>query len=131
MTNTLSKPNIIPGRRNFLKGAAALGGSAAMLAAINDGARAAGDPIPVGQAGQVLLSYGAYRGRARPQTDAKALSVRYDHSLSKRTRLYTGVARIDNDAKAAFAINTASNSGPAGPAGGSPRSVVVGLSHSF
>jgi branched-chain amino acid transport system substrate-binding protein len=46
----LSKPNIIPGRRNFLKGAAALGGSAAMLAAINDGARAAGDPIPVGQA---------------------------------------------------------------------------------
>ena len=40
MTNTLSKPNIISGRRNFLKGAAALGGSAAMLAAINDGARA-------------------------------------------------------------------------------------------
>ena len=50
MTNTHSKPNIISGRRNFLKGAAALGGSAAMLAAINDGARAAGDPIPVGQA---------------------------------------------------------------------------------
>ena len=35
MTNTLSKPNIISGRRNFLKGAAALGGSAAMLAAIH------------------------------------------------------------------------------------------------
>ena len=50
MTPKLSAPNIIPSRRNFLKGAAALGGSAAMLAAINDGARAAGDPIPVGQA---------------------------------------------------------------------------------
>lgn len=50
MTTTLSKPNIIPSRRNFLRGAAALGGSAAMLAAMNDGARAAGEPIPVGQA---------------------------------------------------------------------------------
>jgi len=39
MTTTLSKPNIIPSRRNFLRGAAALGGSAAMLAAVNDGAR--------------------------------------------------------------------------------------------
>lgn len=47
----LAKPNIIAGRRTFLKGSAgALAGSAALLAGINDGARAAGDPIPVGQA---------------------------------------------------------------------------------
>jgi branched-chain amino acid transport system substrate-binding protein len=50
VTKKLSKPNIIPSRRNFLKGAAALGGSAAMLAAVNDGARAQGEAIPVGQA---------------------------------------------------------------------------------
>ena len=50
MDKKLSAPNIIPSRRNFLKGAAALGGSAAILASVNDGARAAGDPIPVGQA---------------------------------------------------------------------------------
>ncbi len=50
MDKKLSAPNIIPSRRKFLSGAAALGGSAAMLAALNDGARAAGDPIPVGQA---------------------------------------------------------------------------------
>ena len=50
MTKKLSTPNIIPSRRNFLKGAAALGGSAAMLAAVNDGARAQGEAIPVGQA---------------------------------------------------------------------------------
>jgi branched-chain amino acid transport system substrate-binding protein len=44
-------PNIVPSRRNFLKGGAgALTGSAALLAGINNGARAAGDPIPVGQA---------------------------------------------------------------------------------
>lgn len=50
-TAELAKPNVIPSRRDMLKGAALLGTSAAMLAAMNDGARAAsGDPIPVGQA---------------------------------------------------------------------------------
>ena len=51
MTDKLSAPNVIPSRRNFLRNsAAALGGSAALLAAMNDGARAAGEVIPVGQA---------------------------------------------------------------------------------
>ena len=36
-------------RRDILKGTA-LGGTAALLATVNDGARAAGEPIPVGQA---------------------------------------------------------------------------------
>lgn len=44
-----SAPNVIPSRRKFIKGAA-LGGGAAVLAAINDGARASGEVIPVGQA---------------------------------------------------------------------------------
>lgn len=46
----INKPNIVPSRRLFLKGAAAMGSGAAVLAGINDGARADGDPIPVGQA---------------------------------------------------------------------------------
>ncbi len=46
----LKMPTVIPGRRRFLKGAAMLGGSAAMLASMNDGARAQGAAIPVGQA---------------------------------------------------------------------------------
>ena len=50
MSEEIKKPNVIPSRRNFLKGAAALGTGAAVLAGINDGARADGDPIPVGQA---------------------------------------------------------------------------------
>jgi branched-chain amino acid transport system substrate-binding protein len=50
MEEKLSAPNIIPSRRVFIKGAAALTGSAAILASINDGARAEGEPIPVGQA---------------------------------------------------------------------------------
>ena len=50
MDKKLSAPNVIPSRRNFLKGVATLGGSAAILGAMNDGARAAGEAIPVGQA---------------------------------------------------------------------------------
>ena len=47
----IKKPNLIPSRRSFIKsGAAALTGGAAILASMNDGARAAGAAIPVGQA---------------------------------------------------------------------------------
>ena len=45
----ITKPNVIANRRKFLKGSTVLG-AAAMLAALNDGARAAGNAIPVGQA---------------------------------------------------------------------------------
>ena len=39
----IKKPNVVPSRRSFLTGsAAALTGGAAVLASINDGARAAG-----------------------------------------------------------------------------------------
>ncbi|SED22023.1 ABC transporter substrate-binding protein [Rhodobacter sp. 24-YEA-8] len=50
-TLKLAAPNVIPGRRTFLKGVAGFGGAAgAMLAGMNDGARAQGSAIPVGQA---------------------------------------------------------------------------------
>lgn len=87
--------------------------------------------VPVSAAGQVLLSYGAYRGQARDHSDAQALSVRYDHALSKRTKLYAGISRIHNEAGAAFTINTASNAGPAVTAGSRPSSVLLGVSHAF
>lgn len=50
MTDKLKTPFVIPSRRTFLKGAAMIGGSGAILAAMNDGARAQGEAIPVGQA---------------------------------------------------------------------------------
>ena len=50
MSKNLAKPNIIPSRRVFIKSAAALGAGGALLAGMNDGARADGEPIPVGQA---------------------------------------------------------------------------------
>jgi branched-chain amino acid transport system substrate-binding protein len=50
MNDKLASLHVIPSRRSFLKGAAVLGSGAAILGAMNDGARAEGDPIPVGQA---------------------------------------------------------------------------------
>src|SRR6478735_5368693 len=50
MTKTPAKPNIIPSRRHFIKGAAAMGAGGALLAGLNDGAHADGEAIPVGQA---------------------------------------------------------------------------------
>jgi branched-chain amino acid transport system substrate-binding protein len=47
--STISQPHVIPSRRRFLA-AASLTGAAAILASTNDGARAAGAAIPVGQA---------------------------------------------------------------------------------
>lgn len=49
-TAEIVAPNVIPSRRAVLKGVGVLGASAALLASTNDGARAAGNPIPVGQA---------------------------------------------------------------------------------
>ena len=58
----LAKPNVIPSRRVFIKGAAAFGAGGAVLAGINDGARADGDPIPVGQAAPLTdFNYGPSR----------------------------------------------------------------------
>lgn len=61
MTSKLKAPNIIPSRRKFLKGAALMGGSAGLLATMNDGARAQGAVIPVGQA-TPLTDYAAADG---------------------------------------------------------------------
>lgn len=88
--------------------------------------------VKVGNAGSVFLSYGAFDGTARANTDAQALSLRYDHSLSKRTRLYAGISKIKNDSGARFTINSASNAGLAVTAAGKdPQSVIVGISHTF
>lgn len=61
MTTTPRAPNVFTSRRRFMGGAAALGGSAAALLAMNGEARAQGAAIPVGQAAP-LTGYGAADG---------------------------------------------------------------------
>ena len=56
--------------------------------------------VPVGAAGNVHLGYGeADVDFANPAVDgkAKSYSIAYTHALSKRTTLYTGFNRTDND----------------------------------
>ena len=89
-----------------------------------------GVSIPLGM-GSLLLDAGRFRHRDVTDGDATALSVRYDHNLSKRSMIYVGAAQIRNQARARFGIN--GNTGPAlavSP-GADPRSVILGVRHLF
>ncbi len=86
--------------------------------------------MPMG-AHVLWLAYGEARGKARADTGARSLSLRYDYVLSKRTRLYTGYSVILNERNASFTINSASNAGPAVEAGNRVSQAIAGVSHSF
>lgn len=86
--------------------------------------------VPIGS-GAVLVDAGQFRSRSVAQGDARALSVRYDYNLSKRTMLYAGAARIRNEANARFGINGNTGAALSVTSGEEPRSVIVGLRHSF
>ncbi|MEN3275219.1 MAG: hypothetical protein V7631_1009 [Massilia sp.] len=86
--------------------------------------------VPLG-AGALLVDAGQFRSRSVVEGDARSLSVRYDYSLSKRTLLYAGVARIRNKANARFGINGNTGAALAVAPGQDPRSVIAGVRHSF
>jgi predicted porin len=77
------------------------------------------------------------RDKALANADARALSIRYDHRLSKRTQLYVGAVKIINGAKAYYQIIGAGGQLPVTPPtsaaynGTDPRSLIVGVAHSF
>ncbi len=79
-------------------------------------------------AGKLVGSYGRASGASN--REANLLAVGYDYSLSKRTSLYTTVARIDNKGTSTFSLNGAT--GRALPiAGGNSSGYEVGIRHSF
>lgn len=86
--------------------------------------------IPIGP-NSVMLSYGAEQGKARPDSNAQAWSIRYTYFLSKTSFLYTGFTQIFNQKNAAFTINTASASGTIAGPGNNPRMLLIGLDHAF
>ena len=86
--------------------------------------------VPVG-AGAVLVDAGRFRSRSVAGNEAVSVSVRYDHSLSKRTVLYAGAARIRNDAGARFGINGNTGAALAVTPGEDPRSLIAGMRHTF
>ena len=88
---------------------------------------ALGAIVPVSAAGSVRLSYAA-ADNDTDDTDADGWTVYYFHSLSKRTTLYTGYARISNDDASSHSL-LASTAGQGADENAS--SFVVGVNHTF
>jgi predicted porin len=86
--------------------------------------------IPVGP-GSLLLDAGRLRNRSVADADATALSIRYDYNLSKRSMLYAGAATIRNATHSRFGINGNTGAALAVAAGADPRSLVLGVRHTF
>lgn len=81
--------------------------------------------------GTVLASYGHYTKRASAAGNARSFGLRYDHLLSKRSGLYAGVSRVDNESAASFTVSSAAGPGIAVGAGNSINSVIAGVIHRF
>jgi len=62
------------------------------------------------------------------QTGASQWEVSYSYDLSKRTKIYTGYVKINNDNNASYTFNINSYNVSAG---GSPGGFVMGMGHSF
>lgn len=81
--------------------------------------------VPVG-AGQVLASYSRYRSTAAGNPEGRKVALGYIHFLSKRTALYTTLARLKNGGGAAIGLNgsaTAPNTASTG--------MDLGIRHNF
>lgn len=81
--------------------------------------------------GYLLLDAGRISNRSVANANATAISVRYDHYLSVRTMIYTGVAHIRNDANAKYGINGNTGVALGVNAGEDPRSLILGVRHQF
>ncbi|GAB3771782.1 porin [Ramlibacter monticola] len=83
--------------------------------------------VPVG-AGEIRIAYSTYKielaGGAEPE--AKQLALGYVHNLSKRTAIYTTVARVKNEGGSAFALN-----GSSAVANNNSTGFDLGIRHSF
>jgi GBP family porin len=88
-------------------------------------------------AGGFRFEYETLKNNALADADGKALSVRYDYPLSKRTTIYTGAAKVRSERNVYYPIVGASGSSPvafpiaASYNGLDPSSVIVGIAHMF
>lgn len=85
-----------------------------------------GATMPIGTAGSLRAAY-SHTEVKNTQIEADRFAVGYWHSLSKRTTLYTNLARTSNEAGGTFA----SIGGPAIAPGDDSTGFEVGIKHSF
>ncbi|HSV53049.1 MAG TPA: porin [Burkholderiaceae bacterium] len=81
--------------------------------------------MPVGS-GEIRSSYSQYKTTAAGNPKSNKLAVGYVHHLSKRTNIYTTVARIKNSS-----VATSAFSGAVTAAGQSSTGFDIGIKHSF
>ena len=85
-----------------------------------------GGLIPLG-AGEIRVAYSTYKiDTAGPDPRSNKIALGYVHNLSKRTALYTTVARVGNKNGAASALN-----GSVTAAGRNSTGYDIGIRHSF
>ncbi|WP_211474559.1 porin [Collimonas humicola] len=88
-----------------------------------------GVSAPLGQNGQIMASWNRSAGRNSNANSADQYGLGYLYSLSKRTTLYTSVAKIINKGSAAFGID--GYDGHDGGAFDYSTLFNVGITHSF
>ena len=105
----------------------------------NDGATAGATPTdvraywfnPVARFGgrhELYGLWGKVKNKLAASSDATVVALTYQHVLSKRTRIYTSLGRVDNDAASAVELNAFAT---AVAAGYDPRGFQLGLLHTF
>lgn len=83
-----------------------------------------GASAPLGS-GSLLASFIRRDDRRFTNNDADQLALGYVYNLSKRTNLYTAIARIKNDRAAAFTVGNATE------AGSTNKAFNIGVQHRF
>jgi predicted porin len=78
--------------------------------------------------GTLALSYGNRKNKLAAASDSKLTAIMYYHNLSKRTGLYGGYARMNNEAGGALGLG---GQNFATTAGSDPRGIQLGVVHAF
>jgi predicted porin len=80
----------------------------------------------------IKLAYTKAGANSVVNTDAKQVSVGYDHSLSKRTTVYAMYTKLTNGSAGVYALSTNGTGAPtAGGVGSAPSAISLGLKHTF
>ena len=77
---------------------------------------------------ELYALWGVVRNKLAFAADAEVLAVTYQHVLSKRTRIYTSLGRVENDPGSAVELNAFAT---AVAAGYDPRGFQLGVVHAF
>ena len=89
--------------------------------------------VPVGAAGNVHVAYGEAEYDFDGESKSKSYTLAYTHALSKRTTLYTGFNRTDNDDGLGFGVvgHESARNINTGAAGDESDVFAVGVNHKF